>query len=165
MLVGHDPSVAHQMFVQIGFIRRPDQDSKLHVFAAWQGTSSQITYRQIGTIADGPHRFAIAEDGDAFLLMADGRTIAVVDLPELAQAAGAYVEIGPEVYAEGDALSGSVLYAAINEGEGWTSLQSAGLCRYENHGTMLRYSDGQWNAGGRFDRRLSSAFHGSCAGI
>lgn len=165
MLVGQSSAAAHQMFVQIGLIRRPDQDSKLHVFVAWQGAGPSITYRQVGTTSDAPHRLAITQERSSFSLLEDGRTIAALSLPELAQAPRAYVEIGPEVFAEGDALSGGVLSAALSDGKDWKPVRSADLCRYENHGTVLRYSDGQWNAGGRFDRSLPSAFQGSCADI
>lgn len=165
MLVGQSSALSHQVFVQIGLIRRPDQDSKLHVFVAWQGANPRITYRQAGTASDVPHRFAIAQDRSSFALLEDGRTIDEIRIPELAQASRTYVEIGPEVFAEGDALSGSVLFAALNGGNSWKSLQTAHLCRYENHGTVLRYASGRWNASGRFDRRLPSEFHGVCANV
>lgn len=165
MVVGSSPSVSHQMFVQIGLIRRPDQDVKLHVFVASQETDQRIAYREVGTTSDGTHRFVISQDRDRFALSIDGKAVLALNLPELAKAPRAYVEIGPEVFAEGDALAGSVQYAAIDDGDDWKPMRGNELCRYENHGTVLLHRNRRWIASGRFNRSLPSQFRGTCANI
>lgn len=165
MLVGSAPSVSHQIFVQIGLIRLSDTDPLLRVFVASQGDAQSVTYEQFGTTTEGVHRFVIAQDGDTFALLMDGKPVKLLNMPILAEAPHAYVEIGPEVYGEGDTLSGSVLYAAIGDGADWTALRSAKACRYENHGTVLLRGDDRWSASGKFDRTLPSRFLGFCGDI
>lgn len=165
MLVGTSGAVPHQMFVQVGLIRRPDEDKYQHLFLAWQEIGNRIVFRQLGVLAGRVHRFSIAQNGNAFSLLADGRTVAQLALPRLAHAQRTYAEIGPEVYAEGDALSGVVRYAAVQSGAAWLPVNGPGACHYQNHGTVLKYSNGEWRARGQFDRHQPSTFHGSCSGI
>ena len=166
MLAGESPAIGHQLFVQIGMIRRATDDPRLHVFVAWRGAdSSGIEYRQYGHLAEGAHRFSIAQNAESFALFADDREIVRLRLTPLAHAARAYFEIGPEVEAEGDMLSGEILAAAWRTSAGWNGAGDQQLCRYENHGLSLRYEHGAWSAHGRFDRALPSAYSGACYGI
>lgn len=165
MLVGSTPSVPHQIFVQIGLIRLSDADSQLRVFVASQGDAQHVTYEQFGATTEGVHRFTIAQNGTVFALSMDGKPVKLLNLPILAEAPHAYVEIGPEVYAEGDTPSGSVLYAGIDDGADWRAFPTAEVCRYENHGTILLRQGDRWSASGTFDRRLPSNFLGYCGDI
>ena len=166
MLAGESPAIDHQLFVQVGMIRRAKDDPRLHVFVAWRGAGAAgIEYRQYGHLTEGAHRFSIAQNAESFALFADDREIARVRLTPLAQAARTYFEIGPEVEAEGDILSGKVLAAAWRTSAGWDGAGDQQLCRYQNHGLSLRYEHGAWNAHGRFSRALPSAYDGACYGI
>lgn len=166
MLVGESPAVGHQMFVQIGMIRRPSTDPRLHLFIAWhEAGAANLEYRQYGHLTDGVHRFSIAQNADRFSLLADGKEIARLRLPVLARASRTYFEIGPEVYAQGDALAGDIVDAAWRTAWGWDAASDEHVCRYNNHGVYLRYDRGRWSAHGRFDRNAPSAFDGSCAAI
>lgn len=166
MLAGESPGTGHQLFAQVGMIRRPKADPRLHLFVAWQGTDpSLIEYRQYGHLAEGIHRFSIAQNGESIALFADDREVARLRLPPLARAPRAYFEIGPEVEAEGDALAGSIVHAAWRTSAGWDAASDRWLCRYENHGVFLRYEHGYWKAHGRFNRALPSGYDGACEEI
>lgn len=162
MLVGQSPTVPHQMFVQIGLIRRPTEGDTLHVFTAWQGAGRKISYDELSVVRDTVHRFAIVQNGDDFTLTCDGKAIAALKAPQLAHAIRKYVEIGPEVYAEGDALSGAIHFAALESGQTWRQVGRSDACHYDNHGVHVVYRNGSWVAAGRFDRRIPSAYRGNC---
>lgn len=86
MLVGESRAVGHQMFVQIGMIRRPSADPRLHLFIAWhEAGAANLEYRQYGHLADGVHRFSITQNADRFSLLADGKEVARLRLPVLAE--------------------------------------------------------------------------------
>lgn len=162
MIVGQPAGAAHQAFVQIGLIRRPHQTRLLYLFCAWQAKQQpRIEFRQLRKVANAPHRFTIAEILDGFVLTADGREVMRFRMPKLAQS-HTYVQIGPEVFAEGDALSGDVLYAAIGSYNHWKRVGQSGTCRYENHGVSLVRTGLVWTSAGRFDRKEPSRFMGDC---
>jgi hypothetical protein len=165
MIVGQPAGSAHQTFVQVGLIRRPDQNHALYVFSAWQTEQQpRIEFRLFYTVADSPHRFTIAQIQNLFVLIADGRELARLRMPGLAQA-HRYGQIGPEVFAEGDALSGEVLYAATSSHNLWKRVGDPETCRYENHGVSLRRTGEVWTSTGHFDRKESSGFKGNCSNI
>src|SRR5690242_7812876 len=85
MLAGESPAIDHQLFVQVGMIRRAKDDPRLHVFVAWRGAGAAgIEYRQYGHLTEGAHRFSIAQNAESFALFADDREIARVRLTPLA---------------------------------------------------------------------------------
>lgn len=165
MIVGRPAGAAHDAFVQVGLIRRPDQDRLLHVFCAWQSEHEpRLEYRQLHTVSDRPHRFAIEQAGDVFVLVADGRELMRMRMPGLGSA-HTYAQIGPEVYAEGESLSGNVLYVATSSDNVWKRVGNSNTCRYENHGVSLRMSGRVWTSTGQFDRKQPSSFKGNCSDI
>jgi len=167
MIVGKPADAPHDAFVQVGLIRRPGQSRSPYIFCAWQSAQqSRIEFRQLHAVADSPHRFAIVQLQGVFRLIVDGRELARLRMPSLAQPQSRpYAQIGPEVFAEGDALSGDVLYAAISYNNSWKRVGEADSCRYENHGVSLRDSRGVWTSFGRFDRMKPSQFRGNCSGF
>ncbi|MHB8178824.1 MAG: hypothetical protein ACYDA5_06720 [Vulcanimicrobiaceae bacterium] len=166
MIVGEPTGTPHQIFVQIGLVRRPDINKRLHVFIASQDVHQQhLVYRQLAAVSNSTHRFVIAQNGDVFTLLADGREVQRIQMPTLANATRAYAQIGPEVFAQGDALSGNVLYAATYAHHEWHPVDTQDVCRYENHGVSLHYVDGIWMARGWFNRRLPSTFQGNCGAV
>lgn len=166
MVVGQSPDMAHQTFVQIGLIRRPHVNAGLHLFIASQREKqNHIRYRQLGRVPDGMHRFAIARSGDAFVLWADNREVARISMPALSIASRLYAQVGPEVYAQGDRLSGIIAYAGVEQNGAWRRLEGHNLCRYSNHGLILTVRHSVWSGSGRFDRRLPSGFKGDCHAI
>lgn len=166
MIVGQSPGMAHQTFVQIGLIRRPPVARGLHYFIAWQRAKEHaVRFRQLARVSEGAHRFAIARSRNGFVLWADNREIERIDMPSLAAATRVYAQVGPEVYAQGDAASGIITYIGIEQHGGWRPFNPRKPCRYANHGLMLRRRNDRWVAAGRFENGLPSGFHGDCRGI
>lgn len=165
MIVGQPAGAAHDAFVQVGLIRQPDHSRSPYLFCAWQTEhESRIEFRQLHWVADSPHRFAIAQTQSLFVLIADGREVMRLRMPSLGRAHD-YAQIGPEVFAEGDALSGEVQYAAISSDNLWKRVGEPDSCRYENHGVSLRSSGEIWQSTGQFDRNAPSGFKGNCNNI
>ena len=163
MIVGRPNGATHDAFVQVGLIRRPDQSRLPYVFCAWQTEQQpRIQFQQIHLTADGPHRFTILQIQNTFALIADGREVMRVPMSSLAQTHTTYAQVGPEVYAEGEALSGNVLYAAVSSNNIWKRVGEPDACRYENHGVLLRRTGEVWVSTGRFDRTQPSGFKGRC---
>lgn len=165
MIVGQPDGAAHDAFVQVGLIRRPDQNRSPYIFCAWQAQEQpRIEFRQLHTVADTPHRFTIAQTQRFFVLIVDGREAMRLRMPSLARA-HAYAQVGPEVFGEGDALSGEVLYAATGSEHLWKRVGEPDSCRYENHGVSLRITGAAWASTGHFDRNEPSGFKGNCKGL
>lgn len=153
MLVSDAPHAKHQVFVQIGLIRRPALGNDLRIFVAWQGQRDpRIGYEEVGVIDEGRHTVSLVQDGAHFTAFVEGQRIAqVTNVFYTSARSRIYAEIGPEVYAEGDRLAGTV------------SIPSAATCRFSNHGVTLVPAAGAWSAHGRFDRHLNSFFLGDCS--
>lgn len=165
MIVGQPAGAAHPAFVQVGLIRRPDQNRLPYMFYALQtGQQPRIEYRQLQAVSDSPHRFTIEQIRDVFILIADGRELTRLRMSGLGRA-HSYAQIGPEVSAEGEALSGEVLYAAVSSNNAWKGVGNSNTCRYENHGVSLLIAGRVWTSTGQFDRKQPSSFKGNCSDI
>jgi hypothetical protein len=163
MIVGTAPRAEHQVFVQVGIIRRPGLFDGVRSFVSWQGVhDTAIGYREYDTIADGVHQLRIQETPVGFAPMIDGKPIGeAIPIPF----SSAYAQVGPEVYAEGDRLSGSVSNASVSSGAAVNGLSGSRVCHYENHGVVLVADAATYSASGVFMRSLPSTFLGDCSGI
>jgi hypothetical protein len=163
MIVGTAPSAKHQIFVQVGIIRRPGLFDGIRSFVSWQGTNdATIGYREYDMLADREHELRIQETPDGFAPMIDGKPIGNAIAIRFSSA---YAQVGPEVYAEGDRLSGSVSDASVSSGAVIDELSGSRVCRYENHGVVLVAKATTYTASGVFMRSLPSTFFGDCSGI
>jgi hypothetical protein len=163
MIVGTAPSAKHQIFVQVGIIRRPGSFDGVRSFVSWQGPDdTTIGYREYDTVPDGKHELRIQETPAGFAPMVDGKPIGEAIAIRFSSA---YAQVGPEVYAEGDRLSGSVFGASVSSGAAVNELSGSHACHYENHGVVLVANGATYSASGVFMRSLPSAFIGVCSGI
>lgn len=163
MIVGSTPASKHQVFVQVGAIRRPGVYKGARVFIATQDIyDSKIRYFEFGALTEGEHTFAIVGRGARYTMFADGKQVGI---PLIIAFVHAYAEVGPEVYAQGDRLVGDVRAVVAHSGESRIALQGGDVCRYLNHGAELVFDRGVYHAHGMFDRKKASRFEGNCAGI
>jgi hypothetical protein len=165
MIVGTARGAQHQAFVQVGVIRRPGvANGDVRAFVAWQGPDDRtITYHEYDAPSEAVFRLRIEEQpGATFVCTIDGRKLGEAVMIPFATA---YAQVGPEVYAEGDTLSGSVAQIAVSSGGDSRFVHGSQACRYTNHGVSLVPNGSHYDAAGSFDRRKPSAFVGDCSGI
>ncbi|HVA29530.1 MAG TPA: hypothetical protein VNF68_15215 [Candidatus Baltobacteraceae bacterium] len=163
MIVGTANGASHQVFVQVGLIRRPGQYAGIRAFLAWQSAAdTSIHYSELAPLADATHLVELRETASGFAAYIDSRPVGpIIAMPF----ATAYAQIGPEVYAEGDALAGTVRNVVVASGSTIDRISGSNFCYYINHGVALAFSDGSYVATGTFSRNKPSRFAGDCTGI
>ncbi|MHB8140186.1 MAG: hypothetical protein ACYDHD_02840 [Vulcanimicrobiaceae bacterium] len=163
MIVGQANNSAHPVFFQAGEIRRPGVYHGEHVFIAWQGaTDKHVVYRDLNPLGQGMHNVAIVEKRNTFTAFVDGKPVGFsMKIPMLKP----YAQIGPEVYAQGDTLSGTVEKVRVSANGRRTNVDPATVCHYKNHGVALSHNGSTFIASGTFDQLRESGFTGECAGI
>ncbi|MGC8485302.1 MAG: hypothetical protein ACP5O6_06665 [Candidatus Baltobacteraceae bacterium] len=165
MITGYSPTDAsQQVFVQVGLIRQPKQRGALHLFFAYQRPidGKSIHFVDLGKVAGGAHRFSISLDASNEVeAKMDGR---LVEKRMHIEMNDSYAQIGPEVRAEGDTLSGSIRNPEVVAGTLRGKIIPAAVCRFDNHGVQLSPTGGDtYVATGVFDRSARSSFIGKCA--
>ena len=165
MITGYSPTdSSQQVFVQVGLIRQPQKNDALHLFIAFQRPTDgkSIHFVDLGKVAEGAHHFSIALDSSNEVnAEMDGR---LVEKPLHIDMKDAYAQIGPEVHAEGDTLSGSIRNPDVMAGTVHTLINPANVCYFDNRGVrLIPTRRGAYVASGSLNQLLPSSFRGKCA--
>ena len=162
MIVGTAQGTTHAVFVQVGLMRRPGHYKGTKIFVAWQNpTDPNIGYREYDDVGDGHHVAEIRETDRGYTFAVDGTTVgSPIAMPFVTE----YAQVGPEVYAEGDSLVGTVQHATVGSGSQMKAISGDDTCRYVNHDVRLTPGiDDEFSASGVFDRTKPSKFLGDCS--
>ncbi|HVA29330.1 MAG TPA: hypothetical protein VNF68_14200, partial [Candidatus Baltobacteraceae bacterium] len=122
----------------------------------WQSAAdTSIHYSELAPLADATHLVELRETASGFAAYLDSRPVGpIIAMPF----ATAYAQIGPEVYAEGNALAGTVRNVVVASGSTIDRASGSNVCHYINHGAALAFSDGSYVATGTFSRNKPSRF-------
>lgn len=161
MIVDRPTPNSHASFIQIGLIRNVQRHG-LQAFVSYQGRDDlQISYKTVASnVSEGAHTFRIRQVERNVVFSMDGR---IVNYLTFAVRRNAYLQAGPEVFAEGDRASG--VLSAIETEQRLVLPTSPSICRYENHGISLMPSGDKFIAFGIFNRAKRSGFLGNCSGF
>jgi hypothetical protein len=161
MVVGRAENVDHQVFAQVGEIRRPTAYSDEHAFISWQTEADRmIHYRDLGALSDRPHRFSLFRLGNDFLArIDDGEPMAISAL----SISSAYAQVGPEAFADGDNISGTVESVQTSSKYIKRSFNMSNACRLVNRGVSLVPRGSALVASGQVDDSKGSKFIGDCS--
>ena len=138
-------------FAQVGLIRWAGSGYRLTPFAAYRVRGSALQFVPSSRVLpDGPHRATVARHGSQVTLYVDGVPYLSIDAATILQRGqSSYFQLGAEVYAQHDAVSGSI--ADITVRERGARVPYTPVCEYAADGLAFSYADGTWTAHGTFD--------------